>query len=159
MKLEFSRQIFENNTQYQISWKSVQWEPTSSMRADGRTDMTKPTVVFSQFCEGARKATRTHKERQRNSEAIMLNCSCTQQPRQRRSFSEAALSSPPNSTAPCGPWLPARCCWQTVTWYEYQQQACCFIHNTRSTVTLRVTSYRQCSMGVTTVLYGRHNRL
>jgi hypothetical protein len=31
---------------YQISWKSVQWKPRCSMRADGQIDMTKPTVAF-----------------------------------------------------------------------------------------------------------------
>jgi len=33
MKLEFSLQIFEN-TQNQISWKSVQWEPSCSLPMD-----------------------------------------------------------------------------------------------------------------------------
>jgi hypothetical protein len=41
IKLEFSRQIFEK---YQISWKSVQWEPICFMRTDGRTDKTKVIV-------------------------------------------------------------------------------------------------------------------
>jgi hypothetical protein len=31
---------------YQISWKSVQWEPSFSMRKDRRTDMTKIIVDF-----------------------------------------------------------------------------------------------------------------
>jgi hypothetical protein len=35
------RKIFK----YQISWKSVQWEPSCSMR----TDMAKPTVAFRNF--------------------------------------------------------------------------------------------------------------
>jgi len=38
---------------YQISWKSVQWEPSSLMRMDGRmdeqTDMTKPIPAFHNF--------------------------------------------------------------------------------------------------------------
>ena len=38
IKREFSRQIFEKFPKYQISWKSVQWEPYCSMRIDGRTD-------------------------------------------------------------------------------------------------------------------------
>ena len=33
---------------YQISWKSFPWEP-STMRTDGRTDMTKLTVAFRNF--------------------------------------------------------------------------------------------------------------
>jgi len=40
---------------YQISWKSVQWEPSCSMRTDGRTDgqtvMTKLTVAFRKFAK------------------------------------------------------------------------------------------------------------
>ena len=36
MKIESSRQIFENN--YQISWKSVRWEPSRSMRKERRAD-------------------------------------------------------------------------------------------------------------------------
>ena len=34
---------------YQISWKSVQWQPNCSMRTDGRTDTTKLTVAFRNF--------------------------------------------------------------------------------------------------------------
>ena len=37
----------------QISWKSVQWEPSCSMRTDRQTDMTKLIVAFRQFCERA----------------------------------------------------------------------------------------------------------
>jgi len=48
MKLEFSRQIFEK-IQYQISWKSVQWEPRH-FHADRRTDRHDGTNTrFSQF--------------------------------------------------------------------------------------------------------------
>jgi len=39
------RKIFK----YQISWKSVQREPSYSMLTDGRTDMTKLIVAISQF--------------------------------------------------------------------------------------------------------------
>jgi len=46
MKLEFSRQIFGKILKHQISWKSVQLEPSCSMRTDGRTDMTKLIVAF-----------------------------------------------------------------------------------------------------------------
>jgi hypothetical protein len=51
MKLEFSRQIF--------SAKSVQWEPSCSMRAggrtDGQTDMAKFTVAFRNFSNSPKK--------------------------------------------------------------------------------------------------------
>jgi len=46
VQFKFSRQIFEKHFIIKISWKSVQWEPSSSMRVDGRTEMTKPTVGF-----------------------------------------------------------------------------------------------------------------
>jgi hypothetical protein len=45
-KLEFSRRIFRWILKCQISWKSVQWEPSCSMRTDGRTDMTNLIVAF-----------------------------------------------------------------------------------------------------------------
>jgi len=50
MKLEFSPQIFEKMLKCQLSWKSIQWEPSSSMRTD-RHD--KANSRFSQFCEHA----------------------------------------------------------------------------------------------------------
>jgi len=34
---------------YQISWKSVQWEPSCSMRTDGQADMTKYLFAFRDF--------------------------------------------------------------------------------------------------------------
>jgi hypothetical protein len=54
MKLEFSWQIFEkiSNT-YQFSSKSVQWEPSCSIRTDGHTDVRmdimKLIVAFHNF--------------------------------------------------------------------------------------------------------------
>jgi hypothetical protein len=35
-----------------ISWKSVQWEQSCSIRTDRRTEM-KKLIIFLQFCEGA----------------------------------------------------------------------------------------------------------
>ena len=44
---------FRTMFRYQISWKSVRWEPSCSMRTDGRTDMTKLTVAFRNFAKRA----------------------------------------------------------------------------------------------------------
>ena len=53
MRPEFSQQIFEKKLKCQISWKSVQWEPSCSMWTDGQTDgqkgMTKLIVAFCNF--------------------------------------------------------------------------------------------------------------
>ena len=38
MKIEFSRRIFETKLKYQISSKSLKWEPSCSTRTAGRTD-------------------------------------------------------------------------------------------------------------------------
>ena len=45
MKLEFSRRIFRKILEYPRSWKTVQWEPSYSMR----TDTTKPIVASRNF--------------------------------------------------------------------------------------------------------------
>jgi len=47
-KYEYSRHILKK-IQYQISRKSVRWEPSCSMRTDGRTDMTKLIVAFRNY--------------------------------------------------------------------------------------------------------------
>jgi len=36
-KLEFSQQILDKSTKYQISCKSVQWKPSCSIRTDRQT--------------------------------------------------------------------------------------------------------------------------
>jgi len=51
MILEFSRQFFLKIFKYQITRKSVQWEPICSMQTDRRTDMTKQIVVFRNFAK------------------------------------------------------------------------------------------------------------
>jgi hypothetical protein len=43
-KLEFPRQIFEKYSKCQALLKSVLWEPSFSMRTDGRTDIRKQLV-------------------------------------------------------------------------------------------------------------------
>jgi len=46
MKFVFFATGFRKILKYQISWKSVQWEASRSMRTDGRTDR-------QTFCERA----------------------------------------------------------------------------------------------------------
>ena len=45
------REIFN----YQILWKSVEWEPSCSVRTDRRTDMTKLIVAFRNFVKAPKK--------------------------------------------------------------------------------------------------------
>ena len=49
MKLQFSEQILRKKLKYYVSSKSVQWEPSCSMRTDGRTDTIKLIVAFRNF--------------------------------------------------------------------------------------------------------------
>ena len=45
---------FRKIDKYQISWKSVQWEPSCSMRIDGETDTRKFMVSFHNFAKAPR---------------------------------------------------------------------------------------------------------
>jgi len=47
---------FRNILTYQISLKSVQWEPSCSMRADVQTDKMQLIVAIRKFLERASKA-------------------------------------------------------------------------------------------------------
>jgi hypothetical protein len=57
MKLEFSRQTFENkkNLKYRVSSKSAQLELSGFMRTDRQTDMTKLIVAFRNFANALKK--------------------------------------------------------------------------------------------------------
>jgi len=46
------RTNFCKASKYQISWKSVQWEPSCSLRTEGQTDMMKLIVAFRNFAKG-----------------------------------------------------------------------------------------------------------
>jgi hypothetical protein len=46
---------FRKILKYQISWKSVQWELSCSMRTDRRTDMTKLIVAYWNFANAPEK--------------------------------------------------------------------------------------------------------
>ena len=58
IKLKFSPQILEKKLKYQISSKSVKWESSCSMRADGRKDrhMMKLIVAFRNFANAPKNA-------------------------------------------------------------------------------------------------------
>ena len=46
---------FWKTLKYQISWKSVQWAPSSFMQTDGRADMRKARVAFCNFAKAPKK--------------------------------------------------------------------------------------------------------
>jgi hypothetical protein len=45
---------FRKILKFRISWKSVQWEPSCSMRTDVRTDLTKLIVAFRSFAKASK---------------------------------------------------------------------------------------------------------
>jgi len=47
---------------YQISWKSVAWNPSCSMRTDGQSDMTKVIVTILYFANVPQKPCSVPKE-------------------------------------------------------------------------------------------------
>jgi nicotinic acid mononucleotide adenylyltransferase len=53
---EISSTDFRNVLKYQISWKSVQWEPNCSMRTDGRADMTKLIDALRNFANAPKNS-------------------------------------------------------------------------------------------------------
>ena len=65
------RKIFK----YQISWKSFQWEPSCSMRREGRTDITKLIVAFNNFAKVPRNHTTRHND------ACLPACCCDNLPK------------------------------------------------------------------------------
>jgi len=56
MKLEFSRQIYQQILKYYIPRKSVQWEPSCSMWTDRHTDLTKLIVIVHSFANSLKNA-------------------------------------------------------------------------------------------------------
>ena len=55
MKIEISQQNFEKKLNYQVSSKSVQWEPSCFMRTDKLTDTKKLIVAFRNFAKASTK--------------------------------------------------------------------------------------------------------
>ena len=57
---QFCRQIFRKMLKHHNPYKSVQWQPSCSMRMDrhmhGQTNMTKPTVAFRNSAEAPEKS-------------------------------------------------------------------------------------------------------
>ena len=51
LKIEFSWQIFEKSLKYQISWKSVRWEPSCFMLTEGRTGGRTDGMTFRYFAK------------------------------------------------------------------------------------------------------------
>ena len=58
MKLEYSAQIFEKKLKYQVSSKSVQWEPSCFMQTDRQTDTTELIVAFCTFANAPKNTSR-----------------------------------------------------------------------------------------------------
>jgi hypothetical protein len=74
IKLEFF-DIFSKILKYQISWKSIQWEPSCSMRTDGRTERhDEANSSFSQFCESAYKVSFLYQHRMSYERVKRVTC-------------------------------------------------------------------------------------
>ena len=56
MKLEFPRNILEKYAEYQISWKSIHWKPSCSMRTDRHTQYDEADSRFLLLSEHAWKS-------------------------------------------------------------------------------------------------------
>ena len=54
---------FRRKLKYQVSSKSVQWEPSCSMQADGQMDITKLIVAFRNFGNAPEKQNHVEGER------------------------------------------------------------------------------------------------
>jgi len=52
--LTFLDKFSKKKIKYRISLKSVQWEPSCSVRTDGRTDITKLKVAFRKFANASK---------------------------------------------------------------------------------------------------------
>jgi hypothetical protein len=64
IKLGLSRQRFEKQHKYQVSSKFVQWEPSCSMRTDGKTGM-KLTVAFRNFANETKNEHKKQKKKKK----------------------------------------------------------------------------------------------
>jgi hypothetical protein len=70
-KLEICLQSFDKTLKYQISWKSVQWEPSCSVRTDRRTDMAQIIGTFRNFANAPKKSAKQIRQAQAD-----INCRC-----------------------------------------------------------------------------------
>ena len=72
-KLGFYRQIFQKYSNIKISWKSVQLEPSCSMRTDGQTDRQDKTKLMVAFRNFANTPKRLKSTRRRHRVSVVLN--------------------------------------------------------------------------------------
>ena len=79
MKMEFSWRIFDKIFKYQTSWKSVQWQLSCSIGADGQSDMTKLRVDFLNFVKAPNKREEQRTDRQTDRSAVTPTGRCADQ--------------------------------------------------------------------------------